>query len=285
MARNSLLTDLMKVNHIKMIYNLFVVMMIITFLNTVVGDLVTEGRAVLYFDLPQASSFAILMEMCRFVMKAHAFVRSNAPKVFTGKVKSDDDHRTAAPVLPSFKTFQYFLFCPTLVYRDSYPRTKQIRWKVAFFHFLDVFGIILYLSFIFERFFLPNFKKFGESEVELSTLVLPIFCTILPSTVIFILCFYCVLHAWLNGIAELLRFADRMFYQDWWNSTSYSMYYRKWNVVVHDWLYTYIYKEIHDNIFIGNRRIATDIVFATSAIFHEIVITRTYWINRLLIEL
>lgn len=33
------------------------------------------------------------------------------------------------------------------------------------------------------------------------------------------------------------------FPQDWWNSTSYSNYYRTWNVVVHDWLYYYAYKD------------------------------------------
>ena len=32
--------------------------------------------------------------------------------------------------------------------------------------------------------------------------------------------------------------------QDWWNSTSYADYYRTWNVVVHDWLYAYIYKDV-----------------------------------------
>lgn len=32
--------------------------------------------------------------------------------------------------------------------------------------------------------------------------------------------------------------------QDWWNSTSYSNYYRTWNVVVHDWLYYYVYKDL-----------------------------------------
>lgn len=44
MNRNSLLTDLFEVKHIKTIYNLFVVFMIIMFLNTVVGDLVADGR-------------------------------------------------------------------------------------------------------------------------------------------------------------------------------------------------------------------------------------------------
>lgn len=33
-------------------------------------------------------------------------------------------------------------------------------------------------------------------------------------------------------------------FQDWWNSTSFSNYYRTWNVVVHDWLYTYVYKDV-----------------------------------------
>lgn len=31
--------------------------------------------------------------------------------------------------------------------------------------------------------------------------------------------------------------------QDWWNSTSFSNYYRTWNVVVHDWLYSYVYQD------------------------------------------
>lgn len=31
--------------------------------------------------------------------------------------------------------------------------------------------------------------------------------------------------------------------QDWWNSTSFANYYRTWNVVVHDWLYYYGYRD------------------------------------------
>lgn len=31
--------------------------------------------------------------------------------------------------------------------------------------------------------------------------------------------------------------------QDWWNSTSFANYYRTWNVVVHDWLYYYVYRD------------------------------------------
>jgi len=43
----------------------------------------------------------------------------------------------------------------------------------------------------------------------------------------------------------MLRFADRLFYKDWWNSTGFSDYYRTWNLVVHDWLYTYVYQDMY----------------------------------------
>ena len=29
--------------------------------------------------------------------------------------------------------------------------------------------------------------------------------------------------------------------QDWWNVTNYASFYRTWNIIVHDWLYEYIY--------------------------------------------
>lgn len=40
-------------------------------------------------------------------------------------------------------------------------------------------------------------------------------------------------------------------FQDWWNSTSYANYYRTWNVVVHDWLYYYAYR---DFLWVSNKQ-------------------------------
>jgi sterol O-acyltransferase len=61
--------------------------------------------------------------------------------------------------------------------------------------------------------------------------------------------------------------------QDWWNSTSFSAYYRTWNVVVHDWLYTYIYKDFSETLMPNNRIMPKLMVFAVSALFHEYVLT------------
>lgn len=63
--------------------------------------------------------------------------------------------------------------------------------------------------------------------------------------------------------------------QDWWNSICFSTYYRTWNIVVHDWLYTYIYKDMYEILTPRNRTISTCAVFAISAIIHEYILSFT----------
>lgn len=236
-----------------------------------VGFYVIFTKLVLSFNLPISSSLCVLLEMTRFTMKVHAFVRSNAPKVLRFKEKSDDEKLLVK--LPSMSTYQYFLFAPTLVYRDQYPRTNgDIRWTKAGKFFFEVLMIVLFLSFIFERFAVPYFGEFGQKEISVSTLILSVFGCVMPGIMIFMSGFYVLLHVWLNGWAEMLRFSDRMFYQDWWNATSFDVYYRKWNVVVHDWLYTYIYKDVYETIFRKCKPLAALTVFTISAIIHEYIL-------------
>lgn len=153
-------------------------------------------KLVLYYNLPQATSVAILMEMTRFVMKTYAFVRSNIPKTYRFKEKSDDEKLLVR--LPSMLWYQYFLFCPTLVYRDSYPRTTHVRWRKVFAYLAEFLMVIVFLSFIFERYAKPYFGSFGEAESTLGSLVMSIFGCILPGITIFMCGFYSFLHVWQN---------------------------------------------------------------------------------------
>uniref|UniRef100_A0A182FW57 O-acyltransferase n=2 Tax=Anopheles albimanus TaxID=7167 RepID=A0A182FW57_ANOAL len=357
MARNSLLTDLFEVKHIKTIYHIFIVILIILFLNTVVHDFVDTGsinlgfrpivagfgkfhialmlwscmqvstfllypcfrlwassrrgfrqgsglrrvydigalvmfvayqctfvvlaiKGLLWFDLPPASSTAYLMEMTRFLMKAHAFIRSTAPRVLVADGKKKPDSKPTNPdahrPLPAFSKYVYFLFAPTLVYRDEYPRTKQIRWRIVARHALEVVGVIFYISFILERFLAPLFEKFGHAKISSGSFVLSLFGSIMPGSLSFLCAFYSLLHAWMNGMAELLRFADRMFYRDWWNESTFAGYIRSWNVVVHDWLYTYVYKDCVENVFRNCRPLATVAVFTVSSVFHELILAFSF---------
>lgn len=92
-------------------------------------------------------------------------------------------------------------------------RTKVIRWRVVVWSFTEVMLVIFYMAFIFERLLIPVFRQFGASPLEPRALVLSVFGTMMPGTLAFLCGFYCLLHSWLNATAELLRFADRMFYK------------------------------------------------------------------------
>lgn len=56
----------------------------------------------------------------RMFMKTWAFVRSNLNRAI--KFKKDDDEPQAENLCPDFSYYLYFLFAPTLVYKDEYPR-------------------------------------------------------------------------------------------------------------------------------------------------------------------
>jgi sterol O-acyltransferase len=83
--------------------------------------------------------------------------------------------------------------------------------------FLEVIGIIFYISFIFERFLVPLYHDFGLQNHQKTclseSLVVGMFGSMMPGTLLMLCGFYCLLHSWMNAFAELMRFADRMFYK------------------------------------------------------------------------
>lgn len=66
----------------------------------------------------------------------------------------------------------------------------------------------------------------------------------LPNTVFWLLMFYNGFHAQCNIVAEILKFGDRRFYDDWWNAKTFSEYWRLWNKPVHNWLVKHIYNPL-----------------------------------------
>ncbi|XP_049800912.1 sterol O-acyltransferase 2-like isoform X2 [Schistocerca nitens] len=202
-----------------------------------VGFLVLPVHVIQYNQLPPISVMILLCEQMRMIMKSYAFLRSQVPKV-----KMFKPHTDATDVLlPDFNHFVYFMFAPALVYRDSYPSL------------------------------VPMFRNFGKQQLSPKEMVVAIFGSMVPSLTVMLCVFYCILHAWMNAFAEITRFADRMFYKDWWNVNSYGAYYRNWNVVVHDWLYTYVYKDLSE--LLGGKRRTILAVFSLSAIVHEYILT------------
>ncbi|XP_078417581.1 sterol O-acyltransferase 1-like isoform X1 [Cetorhinus maximus] len=222
---------------------------------------------VIHFCLPPASRFIVILEQVRLMMKAHSFIRENFSRVVSNKEKNSGIQQT-----PQFSHYLYFLFAPTLIYRDSYPRNPTIRWSYVATKFAQVLGCLFYAYYIFVRLCIPLFRNISREPFSLKVLVLCIFNSILPGVLVLFLAFFAFLHCWLNAFAEMLQFADRMFYKDWWNSTSFANYYRTWNVVVHDWLYYYAYKDFLWLFTHRFRAAAMLSVFTVSAVVHEYVL-------------
>ncbi|XP_014397569.1 PREDICTED: sterol O-acyltransferase 2 [Myotis brandtii] len=216
------------------------------------------------YQLPPASSCVLVFEQVRLLMKSYSFLREAVP----GLLRARGGEGVQAP---SFSSYLYFLFCPTLIYRESYPRTPNIRWNYVAKNFAQALGCLLYACFIMGRLCVPVFANMSREPFSTRALVLSVMHATLPGIFMLLLIFFAFLHCWLNAFAEMLRFGDRMFYRDWWNSTSFSNYYRTWNVVVHDWLYSYVYQ---DGLWLLGgqaRRAAMLGVFLVSSVVHEYI--------------
>lgn len=171
------------------------------------------------------------------------------------------------------KNLAYFFVAPTLCYQINYPRTKEIRWYWLTGKFLQFIFFIALVFFMIEQWCFPvvknsvdffktgNIMGIAERVMKLS----------IPSLYIWLAIFYSFFHLWLNILAELLKFGDREFYGDWYNSTTIGYYWRKWNIPTHNWLVRHVYYPAIRKGY--SKTVATSLVFLFSAIFHEIVIS------------
>lgn len=85
-------------------------------------------------SLPPASAAIVTHEQIRLMMKAHSFVRENVPRFLSWS----KDKTSPGSVVPQVSQYLYFLFAPTLIYKDKYPRNPVIRWGYVASNFLQV---------------------------------------------------------------------------------------------------------------------------------------------------
>lgn len=81
--------------------------------------------------------------------------------------------------------------------------------------------------------------------------------------------FFIIFECILNFLAEVTYMADRTFYRDWWNATSYTAFSRDWNIPVSAWLRKHVYDELQDAGF--RRETARLATFGISIVLHELV--------------
>lgn len=120
----------------------------------------------------------------------------------------------------------YFMVAPTLCYQLNYPRTDSIRWKKVAFIILRMIFTAFALLFSIEQYIKPTLEGVVQPMQDGDVLaVMERWLKLsIPNTYVWLLVFYFYFHLWLNLLAELTRFGDRMFYKDWWNAKTIDRY-------------------------------------------------------------
>lgn len=192
------------------------------------------------------------------------------------KGKTTDPSRAYPNNLTVWNHYEYIVF-PTVVYELEYPRSNKINVYYALEKLVACFGIIFVMIMISQAFIYPVVMQTVEMKAQNMPLAerfkqFPwmLLDLIFPFMMEYLLVWYLIWETILNFLAEITYFADRSFYDAWWNCVSWDQFARDWNRPVHNFLLRHVY---HSSIsaFKVNRHTATLITFGLSACVHELV--------------
>ena len=169
--------------------------------------------------------------------------------------------------------FVDYLLVPSLVYDITYPRTERVRWTFVLEKTLAAIGVFGLMTLIVEHYILPvlppnhDLMTTQQKLEELPWLMLKL---VFPFISLYLLTFYMIFETVCQWFAEVTRFADRNFYNDWWNAVTWDEFARDWNVPVHRFLLRHVYHSSISTLHV-HKQTATLITFVLSSVIHELV--------------
>lgn len=242
-----------------------------------------------WFEIQSPLNGSILM-MCATIlwMKLISYVHANndyrhfperSNQTSTSFIQNIDESskELCYPDNISLSNIYYFWFAPTLTYQIVFPRLPHRNMARMFTLLIRLCLSFVFMVFLIAQIIVPSLKKMtqelqeGEKVFSIHIFAEYLLKLGMASTYIWLLVFYGYFHVFFNLLAEILKFGDRVFYRDWWNSSNLSSYWRLWNIPVHYWLVRHLYFPC---IRIGlSKSGAMFIVFFFSAIIHEMLIS------------
>ena len=210
-------------------------------------------------------AFTLTQGMIHF-FKMHSYTLQNRnyrENYYLNKHSEGEELKSSYPMNINFRNFFYFLRAPTFVYEEHYPRSEKFRLSYLLMKIIYAFASLIVLYYIYTE----------HMEIYLKDLLRTNFFVLivklyLPSTMFTLILFFLVFECVLPGYAEIACFADRQFYDDWWNSTDLEEFNRKWNKIVHEFLYRHVYVECIRRYKLS-KNISRFITFFFSAALHE----------------
>lgn len=172
----------------------------------------------------------------------------------------------------TLSNLSYFWWAPTLVYQPVYPRSARIRWVFVAKRIAEGAALSMFIWLASAQYAAPvlrnsfhkiaslDFASIVERLMKLSTI----------SLIIWLASFFAIFQSVLNALAEVMRFGDREFYTDWWNSPSVGTYWRTWNKPMYHFMRRHIYSPLVGRGWSSNA--ASAMVFVFSGFLHELAV-------------
>ncbi|KAL9582813.1 MAG: hypothetical protein Q9212_003080, partial [Teloschistes hypoglaucus] len=172
----------------------------------------------------------------------------------------------------SISNLAYFWWAPTLVYQPIYPRTPSIRWTYVAKRIAEAVSLSIFIWLASAQYAAPLLHN---SLSTISTLDVPSILERLMklstvSLLIWLAGFFAVFQSVCNALAEIMRFGDREFYTEWWNSPSVGTYWRTWNKPVYHFMRRHVYSPIVGRGY--SSAFASMMVFFFSGFLHELLV-------------
>ncbi|XP_031563566.1 diacylglycerol O-acyltransferase 1-like [Actinia tenebrosa] len=167
----------------------------------------------------------------------------------------------------------YFVCAPTLCYELNFPRVPKIRKRFLMRRVLELLFLLSLMGAVVQQWMVPSVKNSLKpiQEMDIARAAERIMKLAIPNHFLWLLFFYCFFHTYLNITGELLRFGDRCFYRDWWNSSTVEYFWQNWNIPAHRWAVRHLYKPM---IRRGYSKLQAQVaVFMLSAFFHEYLVS------------
>ncbi|XP_046361762.1 diacylglycerol O-acyltransferase 1-like isoform X1 [Haliotis rufescens] len=173
----------------------------------------------------------------------------------------------------NLKDMYYFMCAPTLCYELNFPRSARIRKRFLMKRIIEILFLWQLMLGLVQQWVIPTLNNAMQplDQMNLFKVLERLLKLAVPNHFIWLIFFYWFFHSFLNALAEVLRFGDRVFYHDWWNAETVSDFWKNWNIPVHRWASRHLYKPMLRQGF--NKLTGSVAVFFVSAFFHEYLLS------------
>lgn len=185
----------------------------------------------------------------------------------------EGERKVCYPGNLTLRDMYYFIFAPTLCYELNFPRSPNIRMSFLLRRLFEMLFFTQLLVGLTQQWMIPIIQSSMKplEDMDLSRMTERLLRLAVPNHLLWLMFFYWFFHSSLNFTAELLRFGDRQFYKDWWNSESVTYFWQNWNIPVHKWCLRHFYKPLLRRGF--SKMFSQSAVFFLSAFFHEYLVS------------